>query len=276
VLPWLPAAPSPPGPIRGRRPLGSVAAEVVAAFRRVGPRRLVALLVLGALVLAAVIVTLVQGISRTMTTPFLSYTAPAGWSADPTGGRAPLDVPGLTGAVHGPRYDCGGEPSVRGYVAATFLPVDAAPGSGPADRADRLARWFAGVSYAARDGTAPALTVAPPRPVRVAGPDGPVDASVTEVDAQTVGRGGCGARGTVAVLAAPASGGAALLLVAGDTGGGPASPAPPDRATLDAVLASVRLGGPGAGLLSACRSAPRGARRPMPARPPSAPPSAGP
>jgi hypothetical protein len=36
-------------------------------------------------------------------------------------------------------------------------------------------------------------------------------------------------------------GGAALLLVAGDTDGGPADPAPLERAALDAVLASVRL-----------------------------------
>ncbi len=74
-----------------------------------------------------------------------------------------------------------------------------------------------------------------------AGPDGPVDATVTEVAAQAVGHGDCPARGTVLALAAPVSGGAALLLVAGDTDGGPARPAPPDRATLDAVLASVRL-----------------------------------
>jgi hypothetical protein len=50
--------------------------------------------------------------------------------------------------------------------------------------------------------------------------------------------------GTVVALAAPASGGAATLLVAGDTAGGPADPAPVDRATLDAVVASVRLVAP--------------------------------
>ena len=41
------------------------------------------------------------------------------------------------------------------------------------------------------------------------------------------------------MLAAPVSGGAALLLVAGDTEGGPAEPAAPDPSTLDAVLASA-------------------------------------
>ena len=43
-------------------------------------------------------------------------------------------------------------------------------------------------------------------------------------------------------LAAPVSGGAAVLLVAGDIEGGPAQPATPDRAALDTVLADVRLG----------------------------------
>ena len=90
------------------------------------------------------------------------------------------------------------------------------------------------------------MTVAAPRPVRVAGPDGPVDATVSEVTAQlapgAAGDACAPTGGTVLALAAPVSGGAALLLVAGDTAGGPAAPAPPDRASLDAVLASVRLG----------------------------------
>jgi hypothetical protein len=87
------------------------------------------------------------------------------------------------------------------------------------------------------------VTVAVPRPVRVAGPDGPVDGTVTEVTARAAaGRGDCPAtEGTVLALAAPVSGGAAVLLVAGDTAGGPAEPGPPERSTLDDVLASVRL-----------------------------------
>jgi hypothetical protein len=188
-----------------------------------------------------------RGAARTISTPFLSYAAPAGWTADPATTTAPLDAPALTGTVHGAGYDCGGEAHVRGYAAATLLPADTSPGSGPADRAERVARWFAAASYATPDGAPPVVTVAPPRPVQVAGSDGPVDATVSEVTAQPAARsvtgGGCSpSAGTVLVLAAPVSGGAALLLVAGDTGGGPADPAPPDRATLDAVLASVHLG----------------------------------
>jgi hypothetical protein len=244
VLPWLPAAASaPPGrpptvALRAERraSLPQALAKVVA---RLGPR-LVALLAVAALVLVAVTVGLVHAGTRTVTTPFLSYTAPAGWTAEPTDAAAPLDAPALTGRVHGPGYDCGGDAYVRGYAAAALLPADASTGSGPADRAERLARWFASASYGT-PGSAPELTVAPPRPVRVPGPDGPVDATVTEVTTQAAGRGDCAARGTVLALAAPVSGGAALLLVAGEGNGGPAEPAPPDRATLDAVLASVRL-----------------------------------
>ena len=57
-----------------------------------------------------------------------------------------------------------------------------------------------------------------------------------------IGRGECPATaGRVLVLAVPHAGGAALLLVAGDTEGGPADPAPVDPSALDAVVASARL-----------------------------------
>jgi hypothetical protein len=178
-----------------------------------------------------------------VSTPFLSYTAPAGWTPGARDTAAPLDAPALTGTVRGPGYDCGGEPRVRGFATAVLLPADASAGSGPPDRAERLARWFAAASYSAPDGAAPEVTVAAHRPLRVAGAGGPVDAVVVEATARAAPRPGCApSGGTVLALAAPVSGGAALLLVGGDTDGGPAEPAPPDRAALDAALASVRLG----------------------------------
>jgi hypothetical protein len=242
VLPWLPgpAGARPPGPFPVPRTSGRRA-----SLPRVD-RRLVALVAMAALALAAAVVVAVawRG-GRTVSTPFLSYTAPAGWTADPADAGAPLDAPALTGTVRGAGYDCGGEHHVRGYAAAALLPAGTSAGSGPADRAERLARWFATASYATV-GAPAAVTVAPPRPVRVAGPDGPVDATVSEVTAHRApgapGEACAATGGTVLALAAPVSGGAALLLVAADTGGGPADPAPPDRATLDAVVASVRLG----------------------------------
>ncbi len=256
ALPWLPgtasATPSraPERAARpplarhghGRRPVG------------LGPRGLVALLAVAALAVAAAVSAVVttavtaRSAAPAVSTPFLSYTAPAGWTSPARGTAAPLDAPALTGTVRGPEYDCGGEPRVRGFATAALLPADASAGSGPPDRAERLARWFATVSYSAPShtpagGAAPEVTVAPHRLLRVAGPDGPVDATVVEVTARAATRAGCApSGGTVLALAAPVSGGAALLLVAGDTDGGPAEPAPPDRAALDAALASVRLG----------------------------------
>ncbi len=208
--------------------------------------RPLALLAAGGLVLgllaALVVVTTGSSAEGRVSTPFLSYAPPPGWTADPAAVAAPPDVPALTGIVHGPGYDCGGESHLRGFAAAALLPTDG--GSGPTDRADRLARWFATASYTGSDGRAAEIAIAPPRMVQVAGPDGPVEGTVTEVTATTAGTGGCAATaGTVVVLAAPVSGGAAaVLLVAADTDGGPAEPAPPERAALDAVLAGVRLG----------------------------------
>jgi hypothetical protein len=193
---------------------------------------LLGVLAVGLLVLAGS----VSG-ARTVSTPFLSYSPPAGWTADAAAAATPAGS-ALVGTAHGARYDCGGEHYLRGFAAAALLPTDSAPDSGPSGRAERLARWFAAEAYRPAGGA----TVAPPRPVRVTGPHGAVDATVTELTARTDAHDGCPAvGGTVLVLAAPVSGGAALLLVAGDTDGGPADPAPPDRATLDAVLASVHL-----------------------------------
>jgi hypothetical protein len=79
--------------------------------------------------------------------------------------------------------------------------------------------------------------------VRVAGPTAAVEGTVTEATVRARDRGGdCdAAAGRVLVLAVPVSGGAAVLLVAGDTAGGPAEPGVPEPAALDAVVASARL-----------------------------------
>jgi hypothetical protein len=175
---------------------------------------------------------------NTVTTPFLTYTAPPGWSA----AAADRNAPALVGVVHGPRYSCDGEEHLRGFAGAALLPTDATVG--PADRAERVARWFATTTFSAADGTPPDVTMVPPRTVRVTGPDGPVDGTVTEARARAPGgRSDCTATaGRVLVLAVPADGGAALLLVAGDSEGGPAEPAA-TPSTLDAVVTSAQLPG---------------------------------
>jgi hypothetical protein len=205
-----------------------------------------------AVVVAAVVLLATVGVraehssrtaGTTLTTPFLSYAPPAGWSAPPPDLGAGTDAPALTGVVHGPGYECGGQSFLRGFAAAALLPTAAEVG--PAELAERLARWFAATSYAAPGGAPPDVSVAPPRPVPVDGPGGTVAGTVVEVSVQMpAGPAGCSAGGTVLALGAPVSGGAALLLVAGDSAGGPTEPAAPDRSTLDAVLASVRLGPP--------------------------------
>jgi hypothetical protein len=209
----------------------------------VGERRLLALLVAVVLLLAGIAAAGIRvwsGSDSRVSTPFLSYSPPDGWSPDRAGLVVAVDAPTLTAVVHGPAYTCDGESHVRGFAAVALLPTGPAAGTAAAER---LGRWFATASFTAPGSAPPAVTAAPPRPVRVAGREGPVDATVTEVlAARDPGRGGCApTAGTVLALAAPTGGGTALLLVAGDTRGGPAQPPPPDRAALDAVLASTQL-----------------------------------
>jgi len=263
ALPWTSAGAGRTGPATAGRSRGTRTPPAlpwgVDAGRPRGPAprggrgavvRPVAALAIGAVavLLLAVDVLAVRDAARTVSTPFLSYTAPSGWTPDlpdgagPLDATGPLDVSALQGVVHGPGYVCAGETHVRGFTAPTLLPVAPALPAGPAERAERLARWFAATVYGG-DRAAPEVTVAPSRPVRVRGPDGAVDGTVTEVTARAPARGECPATsGIVLALAAPAAGGAVVLLVAADTAGGPADPPPPDRAALDAVLVSARLG----------------------------------
>jgi hypothetical protein len=196
----------------------------------------------GVLGVALGVTVAVRGTGGTgvVTTPFLSYSAPPGWSAA-AGPTATTDAPALVGVVHGPGYGCGAEEFVRGFAGAALLPVDAT--ADPADRAERVARWFAVTSFSAADGTPPDVAVAPPRPVQVGGPEGPVDGTVIEATVRSpAGRDGCApAAGRVLVLAVPTGGGAALLLAAGDTEGGPSEPEAPNPSTLDALIASAEL-----------------------------------
>ncbi|MBL8926904.1 MAG: hypothetical protein JNM77_11795 [Pseudonocardia sp.] len=247
VLPWSAAIDTPAGtPVRRTarpRPLRPGWRLPVP----LSPGGIIALTAVAALVLAVGVPLALRAFGAsegTVTTPFLSYVPPPGWSAAPADADAAMGAPSLTGVVHGPGYACDGEQHLRGFAAAALLPTDAS--AGPADRGERVARWFADTAYAAPDGTPPEVAIAPPRPVRVAGPDGPVDGTVTEATVRAPGgRGGCAATGgTVLALAAPVDGGAAVLLVAGDVEGGPAQPATPDRAALDTVLAGARLGPP--------------------------------
>ena len=169
-----------------------------------------------------------DGRRRLVTTPFLSYSPPPGWSTAPRPGRG--DRRAGAGAASS---------TVRATRAATRSSCAASPRRpccpptrppSPADRAERVARWFAATSFSAADGTPPDVTVSPPRSVRVAGPDGPVDGTVTEATS------GCRPGATAAprrragcsCWRCRASGGAALLLAPATPRA--ARPSPPHRA----------------------------------------------
>ena len=199
ALPWPAGGP----PRSGRAPRfgGRAARGPSFVARAVGtsPRPAVLLVVgvlVGVLCVALGVTIAVRGTGGTgsVTTPFLSYTPPPGWSAAPADPGATTGAPALVGVVRGAGYMCGAEEFVRGFAGAALLPVDAT--ADPADRAERVARWFAVTSFSGADGTPPDVAVTPPRPVRVSGPDGPVDGTVTEAAVRVpAGRDGCAGTG---------------------------------------------------------------------------------
>jgi hypothetical protein len=66
---------------------------------------LIALSAVAALVLAVAVSAVLHGFGTsesTVTTPFLSYVPPSGWSPAPADPGAAVDAPSLAGVVHGP------------------------------------------------------------------------------------------------------------------------------------------------------------------------------
>jgi len=212
---------------------------------------LIALVVVGVLVLAGLGVgayLLVNTTSsaapavpadfRTVTTPTLIYAVPPGW-LDSANVLSLLGAP-LEGRADAPGYTCADAPYFRGLAASTFVTGERPAGS----VATALAREAGRAFYQSATGAAPDVEVSAPRPFDVAGAEG----QLVEATARTPVDDGCLATtGTVLLLAVSTTGpegarGTAVLLVNGDTAGGPPSAPPlPDRATLDAVLASARL-----------------------------------
>lgn len=212
--------------------------------------RLVALLAVGVLLLAALGVGGYLLVTRTsdgpavpadfrpVTTPTLGYAVPPGWQDSAVAGSV-LGAP-LEGRVDAPGYECGDGRYLRGMVASAFV-----PGERPAAAvATAFARETGSAFYSTAGGALPEVRVSDARPVDVGGAPG----RLVEATTRTPVDDGCLATaGTVLLLAVPTTGpdgspGTAVLIVNGDTAGGPAdAPAIPDRATLDAVLASARL-----------------------------------
>ncbi|MBW0119611.1 hypothetical protein I4J48_30655, partial [Pseudonocardia sp. KRD-169] len=175
---------------------------------------------------------------RRITTSTLTYAVPPDWSDSPDAGSV-LGAP-LEGRADAPGYLCGENQYFRGIIASSFV-----PGERPADAvATAFARETGSSYYRSSDGGTPDVQVSAPRPFEAGG----VPGQLVEATSRTPTDDGCLATaGTVLLLALPTTGpdgspGTAVLIVNGDTAGGPAD-APPlaDRATLDAVLASARL-----------------------------------
>lgn len=173
---------------------------------------------------------------QTIRTPFLVYAVPPDWNT-----AAPAQtLPGaeFVGAADAPGYECGGERYLRG--SATSALIDTMQ---PAeDVAAAFARALGGGYYTSNSSAPPEVIVGPGRAVDVAGARG----TLVEATIRTPADDGCLAtRGTLLVLALPAGGpsgnATALLVVNGDTAGGPAAPPVPTRETLDAIIDSARL-----------------------------------
>ncbi|QJY47273.1 hypothetical protein [Pseudonocardia broussonetiae] len=218
-----------------------------------GPRRrrgrLVALVVVGVLLLAALGVggyllltrttgTVVPADFRPITTATLSYSVPPDWLDSADAGSV-LGAP-LEGRADAPGYECDGNQYYRGVVASAFV-----PGERPAAAvASAFARETGSSFYVSAAGASPDVQVSDARPFEVDG----VPGQLVEATSRTPTDDGCLAtEGTVLILAVPTTGpdgapGTAVLVVNGDTTGGPSTAPPvPDRSTLEAVLASARL-----------------------------------
>jgi hypothetical protein len=198
---------------------------------------LVGLLVLGGLGVGAFLLVRTTTAERAValrdaTGAGLTFGVPADWTPE-TDPEAPVAGLPVEGAHYGPRYECGGRTYFRGIAAAL-----AAPGPASDVVVQELAR-LAGTSFYSSAGGAPAqVLVGPPRTVDVGGTPG----QLTEATITTAADDGCLATGgTLLLLAVPVSSGTSVLLVNGDTTGGPPdAPPAPARATLDAMVASAR------------------------------------
>ncbi|MDN5918688.1 MAG: hypothetical protein L0I76_26930 [Pseudonocardia sp.] len=168
-----------------------------------------------------------------------TLTVPDGWNPAPPG-AAPVTVYGVPFApvAQGPGYPCGNGSFSRGTVAGAQVAVP--PGVGVEQAASAFARGAGEALYA---GAAPQVAVGTPEPR---------DGGGTQVEAtvRADGLGGCRAtEATVLVVAEPrvtagdGSTGAALLVIAGDTRGGPAAPEPLTRDALLGIAGTAAAAG---------------------------------
>lgn len=164
-----------------------------------------------------------------------TLTVPGGWSAAPPG-AAPVTIYGVpfTPVAQAPGYPCRDHSFARGTVAGAQVAVP--PGVAVEQAASAFARGAGESLYA---GAAPQVAVGLPAPREGGG-------TRVEATVRTDGLGGCRAtEATVLVVAEPritagdGSTGAALLVVGGDTRGGPDAPGPLTRDALTGIAGTA-------------------------------------
>ncbi len=171
---------------------------------------------------------------RQVTAAGLTWSVPPDWTPGTPGGSV-AGVP-LEGVFNGAPYECGGNPYLRGFTAVALVGA----GVPPATAATQVAQEAGASFYQPTDGVPADVSTTAPRAVDAGGaPAQLVEATVRVSDDGCLATGG-----VLLVLAVPVAEGTAVLVVNGDTDGGPASAPPvPDRATLDAMIASARPAG---------------------------------
>jgi hypothetical protein len=172
---------------------------------------------------------------RDVTAAGLTFGVPLDWAPDPSPQVTIAGLP-VEGAHTGPGYECGGQPYLRGFTAALRVGLELPPDL----TAEQLAQLAGTSFYTPGDGTPADVRVSDARAVDIGGVQGQLaEATVTVPDDGCLATGG-----TVLVLAVPVAGGTSVLVVNGDTTGGPPDAPPvPARATLDAMVASARPAG---------------------------------
>lgn len=244
----------PPGrPAWGGPPPGSWGAPTRGAWgapppSRGGGGRTVALVLVGALVLAGLGVgafllvraTIAGGAAvpadfRRTTAAGLTFSVPPEWTPAPGSGVAVAGTD-LQGVQNGDPYACGGGDYVRVISGVALL----AAGVPPAAAAEQVAREAGAVLYRTSAGELAQVSTATPRAVDAGG----APAQLVEAHVRASPDPCLASEGLLLVLAVPVAEGTAVLVVSGDSAGGPAgAPAVPDREELDAVIASARPGG---------------------------------
>ncbi|MCX6466394.1 MAG: hypothetical protein NTW05_22800 [Pseudonocardiales bacterium] len=172
---------------------------------------------------------------RPVTAAGLTWSVPPDWTPAPGSGGT-VSGATLEGVHNGAPYECGGSSYLRGFTAVALVGAGVPLGAA----AEQFAQEAGANFYRPADDVPPEVRTTPPRPVDAGG----APAQLVEATVRASDDGCLATEGVLLVLAVETAAGTAVLVVNGDTAGGPPSAPPvPDRATLDAMIASARPAG---------------------------------